>query len=475
MNTDFDLIVIGSGPAGEKGAEEAAYFGKRVALIERAVHPGGAGINTGTVPSKTLRETALYFSGLLQRGLYGIDYSLKKDVSVSDFMHRKQIVVEEEWKIINRNFQKHKIDLFQANASIKDPHTVHLVKDSGAEQDLTSEIILIATGSAPFHPEGIDFDHSLIHDSDSILEIGSIPKSMAVIGGGVIGSEYASVFAALGVKVTLIAPREKLLAFVDDEITAILIKGLEEFGVHLMFLDWQAKLEAHTDHVTLLLPLGQTLDCDVALFPAGRQGNTNGLGLESLGMELGSRGLIKVNKYFQTNIPNIYAAGDVIGFPALASSSMEQSRAAMVHAFGLRDKETVLPVIPLAVYTIPEVSMVGLTEEDCKEKNIPYLVGRAYYTNNPRGLIIGDENGMFKLIFSPTDKTLLGVHILGELASELIHIGAYVLEEKGTIDRFTTAVYNFPTLSDMYKYAAYDGLTKLDEYNSAQTNAKSDL
>ena len=291
---------------------------------------------------------------------------------------------------------------------------------------------------------------------------------MAVIGGGVIGSEYASIFAALGVKVTLIAPREKLLAFVDDEITAILIQGLEEFGVQFMFLDWQAKLEAHHDHVTLLLPQGQTLDCGIALFPAGRQGNTKGLKLESLGMEMVARGLIKVNEHYQTNIPNIYAAGDVVGFPALASSSMEQSRVAMAHAFGLPDNEVVSVVIPLAVYTIPEVSMAGLTEEDCKAKNIPYLVGRAYHNNNPRGLIIGDKNGILKLIFSPTDKTLLGVHILGELASELIHIGAYVLEEKGTIDRFVRAVYNFPTLSDLYKYAAYDGLGKLDEYNSAQ-------
>ena len=470
MSTDYDLVVIGSGPAGEKGAAEAAYFGKKVALIERALHPGGTGLNTGTVPSKTLRETALYFSGLLQRGLYGIDYSLKKGVTVKDFMHRKQIVLEQEWKIINRNLEKHKIDVIRGTASLKDPHTVHVLKKSGEAQDLKSEIILIATGSAPFHPEGIDFDHRLICDSDSILEIDSIPKSMAVIGGGVIGSEYSSIFAALGVKVTLIAPREKLLAFVDDEITAILIKGLEEFGVQLMFLDWQAKLEAHTDHVTLLLPQDQTLDCEIVLFPAGRQGNTNGLGVESLGMEMGTRGLIKVNEHFQTNIANIYAAGDVIGFPALASSSMEQSRVAVAHAFSLPAKDAVSPVIPLAIYTIPEVSMAGSTEEDCITKNIPYLVGRAYYNNNPRGLIIGDRNGILKLIFSPIDKTLLGVHILGELASELIHVGAHVLEEKGTIDGFIRAVYNFPTLSDLYKYAAYDGLIKLDDYHSAQTN-----
>jgi NAD(P) transhydrogenase len=468
MNTDFDLVVIGSGPAGEKGAAEAAYFGKKVALIERAVHPGGAGINTGTVPSKTLRETALYFSGLLQRGLYGIDYSLKEKISVKDFMYRKQIVLEEEWKIINSNLKDNKIELISGTASIKDAHTVHVVQTSGEELILKSQIILIASGSSPFHPPEIDFDHPLIHDSDTILEIDSIPKSMGIIGGGVIASEYASIFAALGVKVTLIAPRDKLMAFIDDEITAILIKAMEEVGVEFKFLDWKANLEAHEDHVTLLLPEGQKLDCEIALFPAGRQGNIEGLGLETLGMELGTRGLIKVDAQYRTNLPSIYAAGDVIGFPALASSSMEQARVAMVHAFGLHAKEAMSPVLPLAVYTIPEVSMAGLTEEDCKAKNIPYLVGRAYYSKNPRGLIIGDKNGMLKLIFSPADKALLGVHIVGELASELIHIGADVVEEKGTIDRFIRAVYNYPTLSDMYKYAAYDGLGRLDEHNSTK-------
>lgn len=468
MDTNYDLIVIGAGPAGEKGAAEAAYFGKRVALIERAAHPGGAGINTGTIPSKTLRETALYFSGLLQRGLFGIDYSLKKGVTVKDFMYRKQMVVEEEWKIINRNIQRHKIDEIHGTASLIDIHTVQVTTDKGEVKQLRGEFILIATGSTPFHPTDIEFDHPLIHDSDSILELDTIPKTLAVIGGGVIGSEYASIFAALGVKVTLITARERLLTFIDDEITEVLIKGLKEFGVDLMFIDWQANMEAHKDHVTLFLPNNQKLECEMALLAAGRQGNTYGLGLESIGVEMGARGLVKVNERYQTNIPTIYAAGDVIGFPALASASMEQSRAAIAHAFGLRAKDAISPIIPLAVYTIPEVSMVGLTEEDCKTKNIPYLVGRAYYNNNPRGLIIGDKNGMLKLIFSPTDNTLLGVHILGEMASELIHIGAHILEEKGVIESFIRAVYNFPTLSDLYKYAAYDGFVQLDKYNSAQ-------
>ncbi len=468
MDTNYDLIVIGAGPAGEKGAAEAAYFGKRVALIERAAHPGGAGINTGTIPSKTLRETALYFSGLLQRGLFGIDYSLKKGVTVKDFMYRKQMVVEEEWKIINRNIQRHKIDEIHGTASLIDIHTVQVITDKGEVKQLRGEFILIATGSTPFHPTDIEFDHPLIHDSDSILELDTIPKTLAVIGGGVIGSEYASIFAALGVKVTLITARERLLTFIDDEITEVLIKGLKEFGVDLMFIDWQANMEAHKDHVTLFLPNNQKLECEMALLAAGRQGNTYGLGLESIGVEMGARGLVKVNERYQTNIPTIYAAGDVIGFPALASASMEQSRAAIAHAFGLRAKDAISPIIPLAVYTIPEVSMVGLTEEDCKTKNIPYLVGRAYYNNNPRGLIIGDKNGMLKLIFSPTDNTLLGVHILGEMASELIHIGAHILEEKGDIESFIRAVYNFPTLSDLYKYAAYDGFVQLDKYNSAQ-------
>ena len=467
MTTHYDLVVIGSGPAGEKGAAQAAYFGKRVALVERAGHPGGAGINTGTVPSKTLRETALYFSGLRQRGLYGIDYSLKDGLTVADFMYRKQIVVENEWKIIQRNLDRHEIEVVWGGASLKDAHTVHVRQTSGEEIDLDAGIILIATGSSPHHPEGIPFDHRLIYDSDSILRMSQIPKTMAVVGGGVIGCEYASIFTALGVRVTLVESRNRLLPFADGEIADRLQHYLEGLGLRFIFNDRVLDVQTGDDHVHLALQGGEQLQCDIALFAAGRQSNVQGLGLETVGVQLGNRGLILVNDKYQTSVPNIYAAGDVIGFPALASTSMEQARVAMVHAFGLRYKEQVSPILPLAIYTIPEISMVGMSEGECREKNIPCMAGRAYYENNPRGQIIGDLSGMIKLVFSPADKKLLGVHLIGEMSSELIHIGAQVMATGGTIDAFINAVYNYPTLADAYKYAAYDGLGTWERWQMA--------
>ena len=464
MSKSFDLIVIGSGPAGEKGAAQAAYFGKKVALVERAPYPGGAGINTGTVPSKTLRETALYFSGLRQRGLYGIDYSLKDGLTIKDFMYRKQIVIEKEWQIINRNLERHTIELFRGTASLKDANTVQVQQNSEEIIELKTNFILIATGSSPFHPNNIPFDHRLVYDSDSILQMNRIPRTITVVGGGVIGCEYASIFTALGVKVTLIDSRDRLLPYMDSEISARLKNGLEQLGLRFVFNDRVAKVETRKNHVRLTLLSGDESDCDIVLFAAGRQSNVQGLGLETVGVVMGNRGLILVNEKYQTNIPNIYAAGDVIGFPALASTSMEQARVAMVHAFGLRYKEAVSPILPFAIYTIPEISMVGLSEDDCQAKNIPHLVGRAYYENNPRGLIIGDMNGMLKLIFSPMDKKLLGVHLIGEMASELIHIGAHVMAANGQIDTFIQAVYNYPTLADSYKYAAYDGLGNYERW-----------
>jgi NAD(P) transhydrogenase len=453
----YDLIVIGAGPAGEKGAAKAAQYGKRVALIEREPYLGGAGINTGTVPSKTLRESALYFSGLQQRGLYGIDYSLKDNLTIKDFMYRERKVVRKERKMIVEHINEHNISLLRGEGSLKDKHTV-IVKSSKEEKEISGDIILIATGSSPHHPPEISFDGELIFDSDTILNMKQIPKTMVVVGGGVIGTEYASIFMALGIRVTLIEPKGRIVSFIDSEIGQRLMDQLLKLGIDFIFDDRMASMEARKDHVRVTLEKGRKREFDVALIAAGRQSNVQGLGLEEVGVKLGNRGLILVDENYRTNIPNIYAVGDVIGFPALASTSMEQARAAVVDAFDLKYKEHLAPFLPLAVYAIPEISAVGLTEDDCKSKEIPYLVGRAYYEENARGQIIGDMSGMIKLVFSPTDKKLLGAHIIGEQASELIHIATHVMLKGGPIDEFIDAVYNYPTLSDSYQYAAYDGL-----------------
>ncbi|HET9913439.1 MAG TPA: Si-specific NAD(P)(+) transhydrogenase [Anaerolineales bacterium] len=457
MAEHYDLIVIGAGPAGEKGAAKAAQHGKRVALIERAPFLGGAGINTGTVPSKTLRESALYFSGLRQRGLYGIDYSLKENLSIKDFMFRERTVVRKERRMIAEHLNEHNISLIQGEGSLRDEHKV-LVKSSDGWQELYGDIILIATGSAPYHPPGISFDGELIFDSDTILNMKRIPKTMVVVGGGVIGTEYASIFAVLGVRVTLIEPKGRIVSFVDSEIGQRLTDQLLKLGIDFIFDDRMTSMEARGDHVRLTLEKGGEHDFEVALVAAGRQSNIQGLGLEQVGIETGKRGLIFVDENYRTSVPNIYAAGDVIGFPALASTSMEQARAAIVDAFDLKYKERVAPFLPLAVYAIPEVSGIGLTEDECRERKIPYLVGRAYYEENARGQIVGDMSGMIKLVFSLKDKKLLGAHIIGEQASELIHIASHVMLRGDPIDAFIDAVYNYPTLSDSYQYAAYDGL-----------------
>ena len=464
----YDLVVIGSGPAGEKGAAQAAYFGKRVALVERAPHLGGAGINTGTVPSKTLRETALYFSGLRQRGLFGIDYSLKENLTIGDFMYRERTVVNSEHEIVGRNLDRHQIELFWGEAALEDAHTVRVTKRDGTVARLTTAVILIATGSSPHRPADVPFGHPLIRDSDSILRLDRIPRVMSVVGGGVIGIEYASIFTALGVEVTLIESHEGILPFVDGEITRRLRRRLEGLGLRFLMEARVTGIDPHESHVDLTLSSGQIVRCDIALFAAGRQSNVAGLGLEALGVKTGNRGLVLVDDQYRTSVSNIYAAGDVIGFPALASTSMEQARVAMVHAFDLRYKQRVSAVIPLAVYTIPEIALVGLTEEACRKQGKSFLVGRASYEKNARGQIIGDTDGMLKLVFSPEDKTLLGVHVIGEMASELIHLGAQTIAGNGSIDAFINAVYNYPSLSDCYKYAAYDGLGELQRWQAAQ-------
>ena len=457
----FDLVAIGSGPAGEKGAAQAAYFGKRVALVERLPNLGGAGVNTGTVPSKTLRESALYFSGLRQRGLYGIDYSLREGLTVQGFMHRKDAVVSAERLKIATNLAVHKIELITAAARFEDPHTVKAVDEQGAPRYLRGEVILIATGSKPHRPPEIPFDDKSIFDSDSILTMDRIPKSMIVVGGGVIGCEYASIFTAMGVEVTLVDGRERLLPFLDAEISERLRAHLVSLGLSILFQERPRSTARTAAGVQMTLASGKIVEAETALFAAGRRGAVEGLGLERAGLGINPRGNIDVNDQYQTGVRHIYAAGDVIGFPALASTSMEQARVAMCHAFGFPYKQRLASQLPMGIYTIPEISAVGENEESCGEKKIPCVVGRAKYANNARGQIIGDTAGLLKLIFRPDNKQLLGVQILGESATELIHLGMAVLESGGAIDTFIELVFNFPTLSELYKYAAYDGLGNL--------------
>jgi NAD(P) transhydrogenase len=459
-NDKFDLIVIGCGPAGEKAGAQAAYFGKRVAVIERAPHLGGSCINTGTVPSKTLRESALYFSGLKQRGLYGIDYSLKENLTVHDFMHHEREVVEMERRRILKNLELHKIELVHGQAEFVDSHTLAVTEANGTRR-LQGEVILISTGSKPHRPPEIAFDDVHTFDSDTFLQMDRIPKSLAVIGAGVIGCEYASIFKALGVDVTLVDGRERLLPFLDYEISNRLRDRLAAIGMHFWFNERPVKTENSASGVRLTMKSGKVLETDAALFAAGRRAAVDGLALEKAGLSLNDRGYISVNENYRTAEPHIYAAGDVIGFPALASTSMEQGRVAVCHAFGLKYKQRVASLLPMGIYTIPEISAAGETEESCKEKKIDYVVGRALYENNARGHIAGDTAGMLKLIFARADKRLLGVSMIGESATELIHIGLTVLDKGLTIDEFIEQVFNYPTLSETYKYAAYDGLGNL--------------
>jgi NAD(P) transhydrogenase len=456
----FDLVVIGCGPAGEKGAAQAAYFGKRVAVIERAPVVGGSCINTGTVPSKTLRESALYFSGLQQRGLYGIDYSLKENLTVHDFMHHERAVVEMERARILRNLELHKIQLIHGQASFEDSHTI-TVANSESKRTLHGDVILIATGSKPHRPAEIAFDDVHTFDSDTFLHMDRIPKSLAVIGGGVIGCEYASIFMALGVEVTLVDGRDQLLPFLDAEISRRLRDRFLALGMHLWFNERPVKVENHRCGAGLHMKSGKTLEVEAALFAAGRRAAVDNLALEKAVLSLNDRGYLPVNENYRTSVPHIYAVGDVIGFPALASTSMEQARVAVCHAFNLKYKQRVASLLPMGIYTIPEISAAGETEESCKEKGIDYCVGRALYENNARGHIAGDTAGMLKLIFGRADRKLLGVSMIGESATELIHIGMMVLDNGLTIDEFIAQVFNYPTLSETYKYAAYDGLGNL--------------
>ncbi len=474
MSEHFDLVVIGAGPAGEKGAAQAAYFGKKVCIIEKAPKPGGAAVNTGTIPSKTLRETALYFSGLRQKGLYGVDLKVKHDITIADFMYRERAVVEGAWKLIDENLERHHVTIVQGTARLTDPHTVEVTRYGKEPRIITGEAILLATGSHPQQPTGIAVDGSIIVDSDSLLTLQHIPRRMIVIGGGVIGCEYACIFAALGVKVTIINSRSRLLAQLDAEVGDALrnmITARLDISVHLNVEVKEIKVENETASVSL--SDDTTLHSDVVLFSAGRMGNTEGLGLEELGVKCNKRGYVEVDKTFRTAVPSIFAAGDVIGFPALASTAMEQARVAVCRAFDLKYKQQVSNVLPYGVWTTPEISTVGESEDALVQREIPYEVGRSSYRINPRGQILGDTDGFVKLLFDPDDQRILGASIVGEGACELIHIAAAVMTFGGTLDYFIQSVFNYPALSDAYKYAAYDGLQALASRRAKQVGLQS--
>jgi NAD(P) transhydrogenase len=458
----YDLIVLGSGPAGEKGAATAAAFGRRVAVVERDAVVGGASANTGTVPSKTLRETALALSGLRTRALHGVDLSLRRDATVRDFLHHEGRVKENERQRVVENFRRGNVDLFRGLGSFTDPHTIRVSGGGSGEVELRAAKILIATGSSPLRPKEFLFSDARVHDSDEILEIERLPRTLAVIGAGVIGAEYACTFAALGCQVDLIDGRDILLGFLDREISQALEQSIGRLGIRFHKKNKVTRCEV-TDSgwLSVVCDTGLALEVDQVLVAAGRSANTAKLNLAAAGITPGPKGVIEVNPFFQTSNPDIYAAGDVIGYPALSATSAEQGRLAMSHAFDLNFKHDMTPLLPTGIYTIPEVSCIGATEEELKEKGSGYFAGRASYDDNARGEIIGDTSGYLKLLFTRSDNKLAGVHVIGEHASEVVHAGMMVMLAGAGTDLLSRACFNYPTLGDLYKTATYDALMNL--------------
>ena len=455
---DYDLVVIGVGPAGEKAAAQAAYFGKRVCVVERAPEPGGAGTHTGTVPSKTLRETAMYLSGYHSREMYGVAVELERTATVSRLMSRKAAIAASESKRIRENLQGHGVEYMAGVARFVDAHTIEI----DAKRRVTGDRILIATGSRPARPAGIDFEDPHIHDSDEILAIEALPASLTILGAGVIGCEYACMFAALGVKVTLVDARDSLLPFLDAEMVEMLAGSMRRIGIEIRLGARWKEVSRQGGHVLTRFQEGGEVASEHLLHAAGREGRIEDLGLESVGVLPDKRGYLYVNERYQTTVPNILAAGDAIGFPALAATSMEQGRVAVCHAFGFEYKKSVAELLPYGIYTIPEVSALGETEESCQHIGADYVVGRAQYAKNARGKIAGDTEGMLKLIVARDSRRLLGVHVIGERATELVHIGQAIMHLDGTVDTLIDMVFNYPSLAEAYKYAAYDCLGRLD-------------
>jgi len=500
----YDCVVIGTGPAGQKAAIQAAKLGKRVAIIEKNAAVGGAAINTGTIPSKALREAVLHLTGASKRGLFGEGYRVKRDITVSDLIFVSQQVIHHELQVVRSHFDRNGIDLIWGAARFDSPHSIEVVRPGETEQ-ITADKFFIAVGTRPSLPPSVPFNDRSVFSSDSMLKMDRLPRSMIVVGGGVIGCEYACMMATLGVKVTLVEGRHEVLGFLDREIIEAFQYHMRNMGMTLRMNEKVAKIELikqpspavtaanappgpaaavpgseaegvppkgtaeavalngaswNAPLVQATLESGKALKAQTLLYAVGRQGNTEKLGLEAAGLAADDRGRIPVDEHYRTIIPHIYAAGDVIGFPALASTSMEQGRLAVCHAYG-EPTQSIPELFPYGIYAVPEISMVGKTEQQLTDAGIPYEAGVAQYKELARGQLLGDDTGMLKLLIHQENLTILGVHAIGTGSTELIHIGQAVMAFNGTVEYFINNVFNFPTLAEAYKVAALNGLNKL--------------
>lgn len=457
---DYDLVVIGSGPGGQKAAIQAAKLRKRVAVVDVNHLIGGVCLHDGTIPSKSFREAIMYLSGYRERSHYGDAYRVKHNVEMSDLVSRSQSIVDDIEQTIRSQFIRNNIEVIHGFGSLIDAHQVR-IKNGKREMTVSAEFIVIATGTRPWRPPSFEFDNDVILDSDGILHMKKLPRTLSVVGGGVIGCEYGSMFSALGLKVTIVEARSSVLSFLDQELIDSFCYQLRAQKATIIVNDKVVRCTRSPDgRAVTYLESGKRIVTDVLLISAGRVGNVEGLGLAEVGIVHSERGLISVNEHYQTSLPNVYAVGDVIGFPALASTSLEQGRRAACHACGLHDRGFDLE-LPYGVYTIPEIAMIGKTERELSLAKVPYETGLARFSEIERGRIIGEDAGVLKLLFHRHTLQLLGVHIIGEGAAELIHIGQTVMGFQGGIDYLTHAVFNYPTLSQAYKTAALDGLNKI--------------
>jgi NAD(P) transhydrogenase len=461
MAYDYDLLVLGSGPGGQKAAIAGAKLGRRVGIVERKQMVGGVCINTGTIPSKTLREAVLYVTGLSQREFYGQSYRLKDEITVSDLTSRTQHVIGREIDVIRSQLARNHVRMLVGTGRFSGPNAVVVTAEDGNEREYTAEKFIVAVGTKPARPSTVDFDGQTVVDSDQIVDLDHVPPSMVVVGAGVIGIEYASMFAALGTKVTVVERRDRMLEFCDLEIIEALKYQLRDLAVTFRFRESVARVERHEGGTLTILESGKRIPADTVMYSAGRQGVTDLLQLDKVGLEADNRGRIKVDDDYRTSVPHVYAVGDVIGFPALAATSMEQGRRAAYHACDEPVQTPMNDCQPIGIYTIPEISYVGKTEDQLTEDSVPFEVGISRYRELARGAILGDSYGMLKLLVHSETRNLLGVHVFGTGATELVHIGQTVMGCGGTVDYLVDAVFNYPTLAESYKVAALDAMNKM--------------